>query len=91
MKISESCKNYVYENDGYETIQLVAQEYRVLIEIYSGRQTHIGISGGELIEDVADRIERDGNRRSDEEQRELWRGLLGKKACQPLVTSSSLS
>lgn len=49
------------------------------------------ISGGELIEDVIDWIERERDQRRKEGWSELWRGLVGKKACQPLVTSSSLS
>jgi Arc/MetJ-type ribon-helix-helix transcriptional regulator len=64
---------------------------KAAIEMKSGRY----MSRGEVIENVIDRIEGEtGDRnksRERERERELWRGLVGKKACQPLVTSSSLS
>jgi len=62
----------------------------MVIEAQSGRQTCVGISGGEQIENVVDGLNGVGGNGRGEE-RVIERGLLGKKACQPPVTSISLS
>jgi hypothetical protein len=65
----------------------------MVIEVQSGRQMCVGISGGKLIENVVDGLRGGGGLPGigRGEERVVERGMLGKKACQPPVTSSSLS